>query len=259
MNASRRALLLATCVLAAAISRPGFAEDKVIVGFDGSYPPFASVGTDGQLQGFDVDLVKAVCATEKLQCELKNVPYDGIFAALDSGKISVIAAGMNITDERKQKYAMPGPYLKSPLAFLTTANSSFDGTKATLSGSEIGTVGASVFEKYLNAKLASEIDVKTYDSMDAAVLDLDAGRVAAVFGELVQLQPAYVQAKPNTYKIAGEPVNDSTYAGQGKGLIVRLADKALADKLNDGISAIAADGTHAQLTKKWFGVEVPAK
>lgn len=253
----RLPLLAASLAVVLSIGRPAQA-DTVVIGLDGSYPPFASVGSDGELQGFDVDLVKAVCKAESLQCELRNVPYDGIFAALDSGKIQVIAAGMNITDERKQKYGMPGPYLKGPMAFMTTEGSNIDGTLATLEGKAVGTVGASVFEKYLTANMGSKIDLKTYDSMDAAVLDLDAGRVAAVFGEVVQLQPAYVQAKPGTYKIAGQPIADPTYAGQGKGMIVALENAALTQSINEGIAAIVKDGTHAALTKKWFGVEIPA-
>ena len=253
----RLPFLAASLALVLSAAQPAQAE-TVVIGLDGSYPPFASVGSDGELQGFDVDLVKAVCEAKSLSCELRNVPYDGIFAALDSGKIQVIAAGMNITDERKQKYAMPGPYLKGPMSFMTTASSDVDGTLATLEGKSVGTVGASVFEKYLTANMGSKIELKTYDSMDAAVLDLDAGRVAAVFGEVVQLQPAYVQAKPGAYKLAGQPISDPTYAGQGKGLIVKLDNAALATSVNEGIAAIVKDGKHAELTKKWFGVEIPA-
>ena len=257
MTSLRLPLIAASLVLVLSAVQPARAE-TVVIGIDGSYPPFASVAGDGELQGFDVDLVKAICKVKSLECELRNVPYDGIFAALDTGKIQVIAAGMNITDERKQKYGMPGPYLKGPMAFMTTEGSTVDGTLATLEGKTVGTVGASVFEKYLTATMDSKIDLKTYDSMDAAVLDLDAGRVDAVFGEVVQLQPAYVQAKPGVYKIVGQPIADPTYAGQGKGLIVKVDNAALTQTLNEGINAVVKDGTHAALTKKWFGVEIPA-
>lgn len=252
-------VLLAAAGLAAMLYGQASAEEKVLVGLDASNPPFASIETDGKLQGFDVDLVNAICAAEKLECELQNIPWDGIFAALDSGKIAVVAAGMNITEERQKKYAMPGPYLNSPFVYLATASTTLDGSKEGFSGKKIGVVAASVMEKYLNAKKDPTVQVATYDSWDAAVLDLDAGRIDAVLGELVSMQVTYVNAKPGVYKIIGEPISDPTYTGLGKGLAIRKDDKTLSSTFDKGLAAIIADGTHAKLTKKWFGKELAAK
>ncbi|QRM32884.1 transporter substrate-binding domain-containing protein [Microvirga sp. VF16] len=259
MKNSSYKVLLAAVGLTAILYGPASAQENVVVGLDASNPPFASVGAGGKLQGFDVDLVNAICAVEKLKCELRNIPWDGIFAALDSGKLNVVAAGLNITEERQKKYAMPGPYLNSPFAYIVTASSTLDGTNEGLSGKTVGTVAASAIEKYLNAKKIPGVNVSTYDSWDAAVLDLDSGRLDAVLGELVSLQVAYINAKPGAYKIVGEPISDPTYSGRGKGLAIRKDDKTLSSTFDKGLAAIIADGTHAQLTKKWFGAEMPAK
>ncbi|QRM32887.1 transporter substrate-binding domain-containing protein [Microvirga sp. VF16] len=76
MKALNCSLLFATAALVTALVQPAHAQpqQKFVVGFDGSYPPFASVGADGVLKGFEVELVKGVCAAEKLQCELRNIP-----------------------------------------------------------------------------------------------------------------------------------------------------------------------------------------
>ncbi|QRM32886.1 transporter substrate-binding domain-containing protein [Microvirga sp. VF16] len=55
------------------------------------------------------------------------------------------------------------------------------------------------------------------------------------------------------------PINDPIYAGQGKAFAVRLDDNTLAKALVDGLAVLIANGTHAELTKKWFGTEMPAK
>ncbi|QRM32892.1 transporter substrate-binding domain-containing protein [Microvirga sp. VF16] len=258
MKASNCSLLLSTAALVAALAQPAHAQpqQKVVIGFDGSYPPFASVGADGELKGFDVDIVKGVCSAEKLRCELRNMPWDGIFTALDTRKIDVIAT-VAITDERKKRAAFSRPYLKSPWAYMTLASSSINGSGDALTGKVIGTVAASSLERFLNGKMGSKVKVSTYDSMDAAVLDLDSGRVDAILGEATQIQPAYIQAKPGTYKIVGEPFTDPTYTGQGQGLAVRLDDKALVKAIDSGIEALIKNGSHAEFTKKWFGVEMP--
>ncbi|MER8608242.1 transporter substrate-binding domain-containing protein [Mesorhizobium sp. M1233] len=258
MKTSSFKAMFAAVSFATIVSGHAYADDPVRIGTDASNPPFASVAADGKLQGFDIDLVDAICAAEKLTCEIQNMPWDGIFVALDSGKIDVVAAGLNITPERQQKYAMPGPYLNSPFVFLALASSTLDSTEA-LAGKNIGTVSASAMEKYLNAKMDSKFQISGYDSWDAAVLDLDAGRTDAVFGELAAMQVTYVNAKPDQYRFIGEPISDPTYSGAGKGLAVPKANEALSSKFDKGLATVIADGTHAQLTKKWFGVEMPAK
>ncbi len=259
MNAFRRSLILAAASVAGglALAAPAQSQQKVVIGFDGSYPPYASIDTNGELKGFDVDIVKGVCAAEKLECELKSLPWEGIFTALDAKKIDVVAT-VAITDERKKRAAFTNAYLKSPWAYMALASSPIEATGDALNGKTVGTVAASSPEKYLNTEMANKVTVSGYDSMDAAVLDLDSGRVDAVVGEFLQLQSSYVKAKPNAYKIVGEPFYNKTFGGQGQGLALRLDDKSLLETLNKGLAAMESDGTTKELTKKWFDVEVPA-
>jgi ABC-type amino acid transport substrate-binding protein len=252
-------LVAAMLVASTLFAQPALAQQRLVVGFDGSYPPYASIDKAGQLQGFEVDLVNAVCAELKAKCELRNIPYDGIFAALEADKIDIVAAGLNVTEERQKKYLMTIPYLKGPLTYMVTKASSFDGTAGSLNGKTVGTVSNSVFEKYLRQKIGPSVNVQTYDSMDAAVLDLDAGRVDAVLGEQSQLQPAYILAKPGVYKIAGAPIPDPAYVGQGKGMVLRKNETELLNRLNQAIAQIVASGKQAELSKKWFGIVLPAK
>lgn len=260
MNVRHLKGLLQAVGVVAILSGHANAQETIRIGTDASNPPFASVAADGKLQGFDIDLVDAICAAEKLNCETQNMPWDGIFVALDSGKIDMVVAGLNITPERLQKYGMPGPYLNSPFVYLTTASSTLEtNSDEALAGKNIGTVSASAPEKYLAAKFGSKIQVSGYDSWDAAVLDLDAGRLDAVFGEQAGLQVTYVNPKPDQYKIVGEPIADPTYSGAGKGFAIPKANEALIAKFDEGLATVIADGTHAKLTKKWFGVEMPAK
>ena len=47
-------------------------ELKLRVGVEGAYPPFSSVGPDGQIKGFDIDIAKALCEQIKAQCALRT-------------------------------------------------------------------------------------------------------------------------------------------------------------------------------------------
>ena len=43
--------------------------DKIRIGTEGAYPPFNFIDENGQLQGFDIDIAKALCEEIGSQCE----------------------------------------------------------------------------------------------------------------------------------------------------------------------------------------------
>jgi polar amino acid transport system substrate-binding protein len=64
------------------------------VGSDTTSPPMESVDTaTGQIVGFDVDVVNAICAKINCKAEFVTTGWDGIFAALDQGSFDLVASG----------------------------------------------------------------------------------------------------------------------------------------------------------------------
>ena len=100
----KRTLMAAVAVL---LAGGAFAADLggalVKVGSDTTSPPMESVDqTSGQIVGFDVDVVNAICAKINCKAEFVTTGWDGIFAALGQGQFNLVASGVSITDERKQ-------------------------------------------------------------------------------------------------------------------------------------------------------------
>jgi ABC-type amino acid transport substrate-binding protein len=241
----RAALALGLSVLAL----PALAQDPIRIGIDASYAPFGFVDESGAMTGFDVDISNALCAEMKATCEIVNLPWDGIFAALEAGNIDAVITSVNITDERKQKYEMVGPYYQSPMAWMAAPGSEIDGTEATLAGKTVGTLTGPSLEDALRERFGDTLTLSIYDSMDAAALDLSAGRVDAVYGDQLQLLHGYVMAEPASYAIVGEPVP----FGEGKGIVIRKGETELAQRMTDALAAIVANGQHAEISTKYFG------
>ncbi len=78
------------------------------------YPPFASQDASGKWVGFEVELIDALCAEAKLECETVGTAWDGIIPALTSKKIDAIVASMSITEERSKTIAFSIPYYNTP-------------------------------------------------------------------------------------------------------------------------------------------------
>ena len=98
--------LFAAVAMMAFMAGAGQAADlggKVLkVGSDTTYPPMETVDpATGQIVGFDVDILNAICAKINCKAEFVTTAWDGIFAALQQGQFDLVASGVSITDERK--------------------------------------------------------------------------------------------------------------------------------------------------------------
>ena len=82
------------------------------IGSDTTYPPMEMVDEKtGEIIGFDVDLVDAIC--ERINCvpQFVTTAWDGIFAALQQGEFDMVVSGVSITPERDKQMDFSDPYL----------------------------------------------------------------------------------------------------------------------------------------------------
>ena len=115
---SRMRKLIRTAVAAAIAVAAGIgvAEAQALkVGLAAEpYPPFTSPDASGKWVGWEVDIIDAVCAEAKLECEVTPVAWDGIIPALTTKKIDMIMSSMSITEERKKTIDFSDKYYNTP-------------------------------------------------------------------------------------------------------------------------------------------------
>ncbi|MDE7295077.1 MAG: transporter substrate-binding domain-containing protein [Oscillospiraceae bacterium] len=86
--------------------------EKLVMATNAEFPPYElMVGED--VGGFDVDMMRAVCAKLNMELEIKNMEFDTIITAVESGTVDVGVAGMTITDDRKERVDFSDPYTTS--------------------------------------------------------------------------------------------------------------------------------------------------
>lgn len=86
---------------------------KIIVGSDTAFPPFENV-ENGEVVGFDVDLMKAIGEKLGMTVEFKSYKFDALITGLQAGtEFDMVASAMTITDERKQSVDFSDPYINS--------------------------------------------------------------------------------------------------------------------------------------------------
>ena len=221
------------------------------------YPPFTSPDAAGNWVGWEVDFMVAICKQAELDCVITPTAWDGIIPALTSGQIDVIMSSMSITEERKKTIDFSDKYYNTPAMVMVAADSTATPDEAGLTGKIIGVQVSTTHEAYTQKYFAPvAAEVKTYQTQDEANQDLAAGRVDAVMADSIALQ-AFLDSDAGKAccKSAGMVKNDPEILGAGVGFGLRKGDPLL-PKLNAAIAAIRADGTYAEITKKYFAFDV---
>jgi polar amino acid transport system substrate-binding protein len=246
--------MCAAAIVALASTHAATAEVKIGIAAE-AYPPFAEKAADGTWQGWEVEIIGAVCAAMEEDCTIVPIAWDGIIPALLAKKMDVIMASMSITEERMKTIAFSDKYYNTPAVIVAAKGSSISGDPASVSGKIVGVQVSTTHANYVEKHLAGIAETKTYNTFDEHNQDLVAGRVDAVVGDSLAMQPFLQSDSGKDYEIKGE-LNDVAIFGPGVGGGLRKDDTDLAAKLNAAIKKIRQDGTYDEISKKYFDFDI---
>lgn len=225
---------------------------EIKVASEGTFKPFSFFTSGGELTGFDVELVQAVCKAAGLNCVMVTMEYDGMIPALNDKKIDVIAAGMAITEKRKKVVAFTDSIRSSGKQFVSCAPDKFpevlpDALKGKAIGAQSGTTVADYFQAYY-----AGADIRLYKSMDETYQDLAAGRLELVLSQIGTGYGFISSPAGAGCKFVGKRIEDAKYFGSGVGYALRKSDVDLIAAFNAGIRKVLADGTYKAINDKYF-------
>ncbi len=220
------------------------------------YPPFASLDSSGTWGGWEIDVAKAVCAAAELDCVITPVAWDGIIPSLTGQQIDAIMASMSITEERQKTIDFSDPYYNTPAVIVADKSADIEPTPESLAGKIIGIQASTIHQAYANAHFADAAEIRVYQTQDEANQDLVAGRIDATQADSIAMADFVESEAGACCEIKGAVADDEAILGKGVGVGVRKGDDALLEKLNAGIDAILADGTHEEITSRYFTTSI---
>ena len=256
MPISTRLLAAVSIAAISLLSGAALAQDKIVIGTEGAYPPFNNLEADGTLTGFDIDIAKALCVEMKAECTFVTQDWDGIIPALIAKKFDAIIASMSITAERKEKVDFTNKYYNTPPAIVVPKDSPItEATAAALQGKALGAQGSTTHSNYAEAHMKGA-EIKLYPTADEYKLDIANGRIDAVIDDVVVLSEWLKTADGACCKLLGTLPIDPVINGDGAGIAVRKGDDALREKFNKAIEAIRANGKYKEINEKYFPFDV---
>ncbi|KQZ63303.1 amino acid ABC transporter substrate-binding protein [Rhizobium sp. Root149] len=222
-----------------------------------AYPPFFAKDASGKWQGWEIELMDAVCAEIKEKCTIVESSWDGLIPALQAKKLDVIWASMSITDERLKTIDFTNKYYNTPSKLIGPKDQKPGATVEDVKGKTIGIQVSTIQTEYYKKYFAKQADEKTYQTLDEALQDLANGRIDYVFADSIVLGDFLKsETGKNCCADMGNVAADAAVLGIGVGGGVRKSDTELKAKLNAAIAAVRASGKYDEITKKYFDFDV---
>lgn len=247
------ASVMAVAALALAIAGCGKKDDKkFVVGFDQEFPPMGFVADDGSYVGFDLDLAKEAAKRMGRDFVAQPIAWDSKDQELKSGNIDCIWNGFTMTDARLDQYTWTVPYLENDQVVVVKSDSGIT-SLADLAGKNVAvqkdSSGLAALEDNtaLTDTFGSLVEMDSYLN---AMMELEMGSVdAIVMDEIVARYEIQTSGKP--FSVLDEAVASEEY---GVGFL--KGNESLRDEVQKAMDDMAADGTMAQISEKWFGSDV---
>lgn len=224
---------------------------NIKIATESSYKPFSYTDADGKLIGYEIELVDALCAQMKAECEVISQDWDGLIPGLNAQKFDAAIAGMSITPERKEVVDFSDPYFHSGIILIGKKGD--DLAIDSLKGQPIASQRSTVASQYLQDE-HSDADIKLYDTQDNAYLDLTSGRVRGMMSDKVTGVDWLKTEAGQNYEVKGNEISSDDDA---MGIAFRKGDPLVA-KFNKALSELKANGTYDQITGSYFGTSSTA-
>jgi len=252
---------------------------SIRIGTEGAYPPWNNLNSAGELEGAEIDFGNEACKRMGVECEWVTQDWDGIIPALLNGKYDIIIAGMSITEERKQKVNFTNGYMTdgarfavlkdSGLADLSVAGMSkvnlnnaggkqqaaIGQLNAAMSGKTVCVQSSTIHQNFIEQHMAGAVTMKLYQTVDDHNLDLATGRCDAILADVGSIID-FMDSDGGVDVAFTGPTFSGGVFGDGVGGAIRKEDTDILDMWNSVIAEMSADGTTAEITKKWFGRDI---
>ncbi len=222
------------------------ADGVLTVGTNAEFPPFEYVDDNGEPDGLDIALIKAIGEKLGVTVEVENMEFDSLVSSIGS-KIDIAIAGMTVTDERKGSVDFSDPYYEAVQFVIVPAGSEI-ATAADLVGKTIG-VQLGTTGDFIASDDIADTTVNQYNKGVDAVNDLLNGRVDCV---IIDKNPALVFASKFEGQLVALDGAQFEFGVEEYAIALPKGDTALAEKINAALEEIKADGTFDKLVETYI-------
>ena len=223
---------------------------EIVFGTEVTWSPWTYHDENDQLVGFDIEVAQKVAEKLGVKATFVEGEWDGLLAGVDGGRYDSMANGVEITEERAQKYDFSDPYCYIRTAIIVKSDDDSINSFEDLNGKTTANTISSTY-----ATLAESYGAKTtgVDDLNQTIELLLNGRVDATLNAEVTYFD-YLKEHPDANIKIAALTNDASQVA----FPVRKGDETatLREALNQAINELREDGTIAEISEKYFGTDL---
>jgi polar amino acid transport system substrate-binding protein len=229
----------------------------VMVGVNPAFEPFVFTDENGQLVGFDIDLLNAMAAASNFEVGFVTSTFNNLFDGLNSGAFDIAVGAITVTDERKNIVNFSDPYYvsgQSPVSYYDAGqgiavqvdNETITGPDDLTEDVRVGVKAGTTGERYVVDDTSATF--VRYQEAPDALNALANGEVDAVVVDIPVIT-GFIRNNPEAgIKLVGGPVTQEEYA-----IAVAKDNPDLLAGINAALAKVREDGTYDLIFAKWFG------
>lgn len=221
---------------------------KIVIGTEGTYPPFTYHDAGGELTGFDVEIAREVAKRLGVEVQFEEAPWDSLLAGIDAGRFDSVFNEVSIRDDRKEKYDFSDPYISSGAVLIVREDNTDIQSLADLKGKKSA---QSLTSNLADIAKENGAEIVPIEGFNQAIDLLNSSRVDATINDNL----SFLDLKKQKPDLALKVVAEAEDASQSGGVFAKNSPE-LVEAVNKALADMHSDGTYKTISEKYFGEDV---
>ncbi|ERJ12649.1 transporter substrate-binding domain-containing protein [Haloplasma contractile] len=217
------------------------ANGKIVLGTSADYPPYefhAIIDGKDTIVGFDIEIAKEIAKDLGVDLVIKDMKFDGLLAALDSGNVDFVLAGMTPTKEREENVVFSNIYYTAVQAIVVRTEDVKTVTSLDdLNGKTIGVQKGSIQHGLATEQFTSS-KIKALGKLSDLMLELKNDKIDALIVEL-PVANSYV-SKNQDLAVTKLTIGS---ADGGSAVAIQKGNQELVDSINETLVRLISENT----------------
>ena len=229
-------------------------DGKLIMGTNAAFQPFEYTTTNGvvgEFAGIDIEIAVEIAKNAGQELEIADMEFDGLIAAVSTGKVDMAVAGMTVTEERKQQVDFSDTYyVASQVMVVAPDNTSITCAEDLKAGKKVGVVLGYTGDAIVTDDLAlDEANIQRANRALDIVQDVKNGKLDAV---VVDSYTGIALAEKNGLKVVEDP---EVFDTEEYAIAVKKGNTELLETINATLAQMEESGAIAALAEKYNSIE----
>ena len=236
-------LALAVCMVITCAACGSKEDNTLTMGTNATFPPYEFTDDSGKIVGIDAEIAAAVAEKLGKELEIKDMEFDSLLTAVQSGSIDFALAGMTVNDERKKSVDFSDTYATGVQVIIVAEDSAIK-TADDLEGKKIGVQSGTTGDIYCTDDFGQDM-VKQFANGALAVAALKNGQVDCV---VIDNEPAKNYVKANK----GLKILDTEYAVEDYAAAISKDNNELLIDFNKALTELKDEGKIDEIINKYI-------